>query len=82
MTFLCCSNSFAFLLKCPSTRKRKTDLLQLMSFLNHRYESFKEAFVGCLVYQTMHTFDYLASMDDIIRQTTILVEVRYTLFLY
>jgi len=53
-----------------------------MSFLNHRYESFKEAFVGCLVYQTMHTFDYLASMDDIIRQTTILVEVRNTLFLY
>lgn len=30
---------------------------------------FKEAFVGCLVYQTMHTSDYLASIDDIIRQT-------------
>ena len=30
---------------------------------------FKEAFVGCLVYQTMHTLDYLASIDDMIRQT-------------
>lgn len=30
---------------------------------------FKEAFVGCLVYQTMHTLDYLASTDDTIRQT-------------
>lgn len=30
---------------------------------------FKEAFVGCLVYQTMHTLDYLASTDDIIRRT-------------
>lgn len=29
---------------------------------------FKEAFVGCFVYQTMHTLDYLASIDDTIRQ--------------
>lgn len=37
---LCCSNSFAFLLKFPSARKRMTDSFQLMRLLNQRYDSF------------------------------------------
>lgn len=40
MALLCCSNSFAFLLKFPSARKRMTDSFQLMRLLNQRYDSF------------------------------------------
>lgn len=40
MALLCCSNSFAFLLKFSSTSNRKTDSFQLMWLLNQRYDSF------------------------------------------
>lgn len=59
MALFCCSNYFSFLLKFPSATGRLINFNWCEYWIKDMTH-FKEAFVGCLVCQTMHTLDYLA----------------------